>query len=197
MATQAASQSRWTCSGEQHGRHPVSSLRRVLVQTTDLPASLSVAVHLNRPIYVCVSDPAVIGASCTYRCQACNSNFFLPLPLYPCRLGEKSVRLMRPSLFSTLASDPGLGGLLTQQLLELVAQGKTPGSPRFNLLPLADRTHAWPCMHMPCSRAYSTASWCVTCNGVCLPYCCGVIGVVKPQVHKVSACQGLRVFSDL
>jgi D-arabinose 1-dehydrogenase-like Zn-dependent alcohol dehydrogenase len=40
-----------------------------------------------------------------------------------CRLGEKSIRLMRPSLFSTLASDPGLGRQLTQQLLDLVAAG--------------------------------------------------------------------------
>lgn len=39
------------------------------------------------------------------------------------RLGEKSVRLMRPSLFSTLASDPSLRGKLTTQLLELVQQG--------------------------------------------------------------------------
>lgn len=46
-----------------------------------------------------------------------------PDPLDVLRLGEKSVRLMRPSLFSTLASDPGLGRKLTQQLLELVAQG--------------------------------------------------------------------------
>lgn len=42
---------------------------------------------------------------------------------HACRLGEKSARLMRPSLFSTLASDPTLGRKLTQQLLGLLEQG--------------------------------------------------------------------------
>jgi NADPH:quinone reductase-like Zn-dependent oxidoreductase len=40
-----------------------------------------------------------------------------------CRLAEKSVRLMRPSLFSTLAADPGLTASLTAELLQLVQQG--------------------------------------------------------------------------
>jgi len=42
---------------------------------------------------------------------------------YVCRLGEKSIRLMRPSLFSTLASDPSLRPRLTSELLQLVAAG--------------------------------------------------------------------------
>jgi NADPH2:quinone reductase len=40
-----------------------------------------------------------------------------------CRLGEKSARMMRPSLFSTLQAAPGLFKELTAELLELVAGG--------------------------------------------------------------------------
>lgn len=69
---------------------------------------------------------------------------------------------MRPSLFSTLASDPGLGRKLTQQLLELVAQGKTPGFPRFNILPQADGPHA----RTPHVHGLTALLLVVTCNGV-------------------------------
>jgi hypothetical protein len=52
---------------------------------------------------------------------------FAPSPARPSRmrLSDKGVRLLRPSLFSTLASDRSgqLQGDLTAQLLELVAQG--------------------------------------------------------------------------
>ena len=40
-----------------------------------------------------------------------------------CRLGEKSLRLMRPSLFATLAADRALTGKLTAELLQLVGDG--------------------------------------------------------------------------
>jgi NADPH2:quinone reductase len=49
---------------------------------------------------------------------------YVPVLLYaPCRLSEKSIRVTRPSLFSTLAADPTSFSTLSQQLLELVASG--------------------------------------------------------------------------
>ncbi|WIA35499.1 hypothetical protein OEZ86_003928 [Tetradesmus obliquus] len=46
-----------------------------------------------------------------------------PEPFDVLRLAEKSARLMRPSLFSTLAAEPGLTASLTAELLQLVQQG--------------------------------------------------------------------------
>jgi len=46
-----------------------------------------------------------------------------PEPFDVLRLGDKSLRLMRPSLFSTLAARPGLTAELSAELLSLIRQG--------------------------------------------------------------------------
>jgi hypothetical protein len=57
-------------------------------------------------------------------CWDCRNRLAVYAVLLPaCRLAEKSARLMRPSLFSTLAAEPGLTASLTAELLQLVQQG--------------------------------------------------------------------------
>ena len=66
--------------------------------------------------------PGMPTAKYVKRCASPSATIAAAVAVF-IRLGEQSVRLMRPSLFSTLASDPGLGRKLTQQLLDLVEKG--------------------------------------------------------------------------
>lgn len=63
-----------------------------------------------------------------------------PEPLDLLRLGEKSLRLMRPSVFSTLESDPALARKLNNQLVDLLAKGvvKPPTSKVYPLSKASD-----------------------------------------------------------